>query len=258
MQIQVKKARKEDAQQMLTLYSAFAQEFVGPASRDLKTYRRMLRRKDRIFWVAINEQGKMMGYVSSRFDKKRREGSIIEIVVDPNHDFEKVAKPLVNKAYKALVEKKPAMIIGGSLRNPKYEKIFPTLGFQAIESSSVFMYAILSTQKFLNELAPILVSRLKNLKEWSGLTQIECEGHSIFLQKRNGSAEPLVWTNQPIDFKIILTRDFLTKLVFGAADSVESFRTGQLRVETTLRQEKTHRLLRALFPKKQFLIMDYW
>jgi len=258
MKIQVRQARKEDAQGMLNLYTDFTREFVGPASRDLETYKRMLRRKERINWIATNEQGKMVGYVSSRFDKRRREGRIEEIVVDPNHDFEQVAKPLVDKAYNTLVEKIPAIIVTGTLRNPQYEKIFPALGFFASESTSVFMYTILNTQRFLNELAPVFAERLKKMKKWNGLTQIECEGHRIFLSKTNENVELIVWTNRPVNFKIVLSRDTLTKLIFSSEDPLESLKSNILRVETTVSQEVRNQLLRTLLPRKQFLIMDYW
>jgi len=258
MQIQVREARKEDAQKMLNLYTNFTREFVGPASRTIKTYRRMLSRKERINWVAINEQEKMVGYVSSRFEKRQREGRIDEIVVHPNHDFEKVAKPLVDASYNTLLKKKPAIIVARSLRNPQYEKIFPALDFLASESTDVFMYAILNTQRFLNELTPIFISRLKKIQKWNGLTQIECEEHSLILSKTKENVEPIVWTNQPIDFKVILNRDTLTKLVFSVADPLESLKSNKLRVETTVSQEIRNRLLRTLFPRRQFLIMDYW
>jgi hypothetical protein len=258
MRILVREARKEDAQQMLNLYTVFAREFVGPASRTIKTYKRMLRRIERINWVAVNERGKMVGYVSSRFDKRQREGRIDEIVVDPNHDFEQVAKPLIDASHNTLLEKKPAIIVARSLRNPQYEKIFPTLGFFASESTDVFMYAILNTQRFLNELAPVFVSRLKKIEKWNGLTQIECEGHSLILSKTKENVEPIVWTNQPVDFKVILTRDTLTKLIFSVADPLESLKSNKLRVETTVSQEVRNNLLRTLFPRRQFLIMDYW
>jgi len=258
MQIQTREARKEDAQQMLNLYNDFAREFEGPASRDLKTYRRLLRRKERINWLAINEQRKMVGYISSRFDKRRREGYIGEIVVDPTQDFEKVAKPLVDRAYNTLVEKKSAVIAAGSLRNPRPEKIFETLGFIGLESTSVFMYTILNTQKFLNELAPILASRLKKMKGWTGLAQIECDGHKVLIQKTEENIDPIVWSNQPVDFKVTLSRGVLIKLIFGIVDPIEANQTGQLKVDTVQNPATTNQLLRVLFPKRQFLIMDYW
>jgi len=258
MQIQVREARKEDAQQMLNLYTGFAQEFVGPASRTLKTYKHMLRRKERINWVAINERRKMVGYITSRFDKRQRISRIDEIVVDPNHDFEQVAKPLLDATYNTLLKKKPAIILARSLRNPQYEKIFPALDFLASESTTVFMYAILNIQRFLHELAPIFTERLKKIEKWNGLTQIECEGHSLILNKTKENVEPIVWTNQPVNFKVILTRDTLTKLMFSVADPLESLKTNKLRVETTVNQEVRNRILRTLFPRRQFLIMDYW
>jgi len=258
MQIQLRKARKEDAQQMLSLYSDFTREFVGPAQRDLRTYRRVMRRKDRTYWIAINEQGKMLGYVLSRFDEKRRQGSIDEIVVDPKNDYEQVAKPLIDKAYNTLIEKKAALIVAGSFGNLQYEKIFPALGFLSFESTDVLMYAILNAQAFLNELAPIFANRLKRMEKWKGLVQIECDNHSVFIQKTKENTEPLVWSNQPVDFKVALNRDILIKLVFSVADPIEANQTEQIKVETTQDQTTTNQLLRTLFPKKQFLIMDYW
>jgi len=258
MQIQVRQARKEDAQQMLSLYTDFTREFVGPALRDLKTYRRMMRRKDRTYFVAINEQGKMLGYVLSRFDERRRQGSVDEIVVNPKNDYEQVAKPLIDKACNTLIKKKAAMIVAGSFGNLQHEKIFPTLGFLSFESTDVFMYAILNTQAFLNGLAPVFVSRLKRMEGWNGLMQIECDGHSVFIQKTKENIDPLVWSNQPVDFKVTLNRDVLIKLVFGVTDSIEANQIGQLEVETVQNQAATNHLLRTLFPKRQFAIMDYW
>lgn len=258
MQIQLREARKEDIPQMLNVYNEFSKTFVGAVSRDLKDFRRMLRKKDNINWVALDNQNRVIGYVHARLEKRINRGEFGEIVVHPKQDFEQIARPLVEKINNTFIEKKVSAILAGSLRNPLYEKIFPALGFFESESTGVFMYAILDTQKFLNELAPVFANRLKKLEEPNILTQIECDGQSIFLQKTNGNAEPIVWTNQPVDFKVILTSDILTKQVFGIADSFESSKASQLRIETTLNQEKTNRLLRALFPKKQFLIMDHW
>jgi len=258
MQIQLREARKEDIAQMLNIYNEFTKAFVGAASRDIEDFRRMLRKKDNINWVAFDNQNRIIGYVHARLEKRINRGEFEEIVVDPKQDFEPVARVLAEKVNNTFVEKKVTVIVAGSLRNPIYEKIFPALGFFESESMGVFMYAILDAQKFLNELAPIFADRLNKLEEWSGLTQIECEGHGIFLHKTKGNVEPIVWTNETIDFKVNLTRDTLTKLVFGVADSGESLKTGQLRMETTLSQKETNQLLRALFPRKQFLIMDYW
>jgi hypothetical protein len=258
MQIQLREAKKEDIPQMFNLYKEFSKEFVGATSRGIEDFRRMLRKKDNINWVALNNQNQVIGYIHARLEKRINRGEFEEIIVDLKHDFQQIAKPLVEKVNDIFLEKKVDVIAAGSLRNPAYENIFPALGFFESESMGVFMYTILDTQRFLNELASVFSNRLKKLEERRILAQIECEGHSIVLQKKDGNVEPLVWTNQPIDFKVTLTRGILTKLVFGIADPVESSKAGELRVETTLSQEKTNRLLRALFPKKQFLIMDHW
>jgi len=258
MQVQLREARKEDIPQMLELYKEFSKEFVGAASRDLKDFRRMLGKKDNINWVALDHQNSIIGYVHAHVEKRLNRGELGEIVVDPKHDFEPIARQLAESVSDKFIEKKVTSLIAASLRNPTYEKIFPQLGFFESESTGVFMFAVLDTQRFLNELAPVFANRIKKIEEKNLLAQIECEGHSVFLQKTSGNVKPVVWTNQPKDFKVILTREILTKLIFGIAESVESSKTGQFRVETTLPQEKTNQLLRALFPKNQFLIMDFW
>jgi len=250
--------RTEDIEQVLGLYHRFATQFVGLARRQRRDYNRLIRRNENKNFVALNEQGKIVGYISSRFEKRNREGRINEIVVDPTLDFQLTAKQLVDKAYNALLEEKPAAIFASSLRNPKYSSIFPAMGFFDTESTDVFMYAIIDTPKFLNDIAPIIVNRLKDIKQWNGLLQIECEGHSLFINKDRESTQVVVWTNQTANLKITLNRELLAKLLLNIVDPIEANKTGQLKAKTVQNQTKTDQLLRALFPKSQFLTMDYW
>ena len=228
------------------------------ASRDIKTYKRLLRRKENLGWVALNQKSNIIGYVTARFDKRKREARIREIVINPNKDFEQIAKRLVDKAYKSLLEKKPAVISAGSIRNPSYAKIFPQLGFFDVESTGIFMYAILDIPKFLFEISLVLANRLKQLNQWNGLLQLECEEHSFFIKKQQENIETLIWTNQKPDLKITLNRSLLTRLLFRIANPVESFKTRQLKIETTLNEKETSQILTTFFPKRQFLIMDFW
>lgn len=257
MGMRIREMKKEDAEQLLSVYCRFAKEYVGLASRDIKTYKRLLRRKGNIGWDALNQKGNIIGYVTARFDKKARHARIVEIVIDPENDFGQIAKPLVNKAYTSLLEKKPAKITAGSIRNSYYAEIFPELGFFDVEERGVFMYTILDISKFLTEISPILANRLKQLP-WNGLLQLQCEEHSLFIRKQQKNIETLIWTNQTPDFKIVLTRKLLTKLLFSTTNPVEALQIGQLKIETTLNEKETYQILTKLFPKKQFLIMDFW
>jgi hypothetical protein len=243
---------------MLELYNRFTQPFVGSAQRTLKNFSRMLQRKDNIIYVALDGQSQIIGYVYARFEKRRRVGEFREVVVDHAYDFEQVSKPLVKKVNEAFLDKKASMIIAGTTRNLAYEKLFPALGFFGSESVDVFMYAILNVPKFLDELSPVLANRLERVRGWNGVTQIECEGHSMFLEKTSKGVKRIVWTNERVDFKLTLTREILTKLVLGVADAIEAQDAKLLTVESASGSEKTNRLVRVLFPKKQFLIMDYW
>jgi N-acetylglutamate synthase-like GNAT family acetyltransferase len=258
MQLQLREAKKEDIPQLLSLYNEFTEAFVGAALRNPKNFRRGLRKKDNINLVALDKPNRIIGYARAHLEKRFSRGEFDEIIVSPEYDFEQTAKTLVERVLSIFAKKKVASISAGSIRNPAYEKIFPELGFFESESMGVFMYAILDLQKFFNEIQPIFSNRLRRLKEKSALIQIECEENSLFLQKIGENVQPLVFTNQPISFKVVLTREILTKLVFGIADPIESLKAGQIKVDTNLNQQETHRLLKTLFPRKQFLIMDHW
>jgi len=257
-QMRIRKMKREDAEQLLGVYNRLAKKYVGLASRDIKTYRRLLRKKENLGWVALSQKDNIIGYVTARFNKRKREARIIEIVIDPNNDFEQIANFLVSRAYKSLLEKNPAVFSAGSIRNSYYAKIFPKLGFFDIEERGVFMYAILDIPKFLTEISSIIINRIKQLKEWNGLLQLECEGHNLFIQKQKENIETLIWTNQTPNLKIALDRELLTKLLFGVAHPLESLKTKQLKIETTLNQKETSQILTTIFPKKRFLIMDFW
>jgi N-acetylglutamate synthase-like GNAT family acetyltransferase len=254
----VRPAAKEDAHQMLKVYNNFTKQFVGSGARTAKSFQRMLRRKENINWVALNHQDQIIGYVSARLEKQMNRGEFREIAVDPEHDFEQVAKPLVERVNSVFMEKKVSAIQAASLRNPWFEKLFPKYGFFESESLGVFMYAVLDAQKLLNEISQVFINRLKQIENCDGLVQVECEGHSIFLHKTGKETKQIIWTNQPIDIKARLSTALLTRLIFGIADPIQSLENGELQIETSLDKKSATRILRQLFPERQFLIMDYW
>jgi len=258
MQVILRQAKAEDASSMLELYDRFTRQFIGSASRTIKSFRSMVRKKDNINFVALNGQNQIIGYVHAHLEKQFNRGDFGEIVIDPKHDVESVATQLVEKVNVVFMEKKVSSITAGSLRNPIYEKVFPKLGFIESESMGVFMYGILNVPKFLNEITPVFVNRLKQLEDWSGFVQVDCEGHSLFLQKTKEKVESIVWTNKPVNLKISLSQQLLTQLIFGLVDPVDSHRSSQLGLETSEGSEKANHLLKTLFPKMRFLIMDSW
>jgi len=258
MEFKVREAKKEDKERMLQLYNSFMRHFVGSASRTPASFTRMLRRKDNINYVALDSQNRMVGYVHATLEKRNNTGEFRDIIVDPKHDFEQVANVLVEKVNADFAKKKAAAIVAGSLRNPAYEKIFPKLGFIESESMGVFMYAILDAQKLLDELEPVFVNRLKEAEDWNGLAQIQCDEHSLYLEKVAQAVQQVVWTNRPVDFKVKLSGTILVKLIFGVADPLECRKSEQLKVETALNEVKATTLLQRLFPRSQFLTMDFW
>jgi len=258
MEFKVRTASGEDIEKMLQLYISFMRNFVGSAARTSKSFARMLRKKDNINYVALDTQDRIVGYVHSTFEKRNKTGEFREIIVDPKHDFEQVAGLLIEKVNADFKKRKVAAIIAASLRNPAYERIFPKLGFMESESMGVFMYAILDSQKILNELQPVFAARLKRSEDWNGLAQIQCDEHSLFLEKTTERVQQIVWTNQPVDFKVMVSGANLVKLIFGVEDALECRKNGQLKTETTVSEAKAVKLLERLFPRNQFLTMDFW
>ena len=258
MGFKVRAASRQDVEKMLQLYNSFTAHFVGSAARTPKSFTRMLRKKDNINYVALDSQDRIVGYVHATLEKRNRTGEFREIIIDPRHDFEQLANLLIEQVNADFKRKNAAAIIAASLRNPAYEKIFPRLGFMESESMGVFMYAILDSQKLLDELQPVFAARLRGAEGWNGVAQIQCDEHSLFLEKTAAGVQQIVWTNQPVDFKVGLSRTVLVKFIFGVADALECCKKGQLKMEMKASEAKAVKLLERLFPKNQFLTMDYW
>ena len=258
MQFQIRRMEKDDAEQLQKVYQRFILNYVGSAARRLKVFQRMTKKKDNLRWVALDEQGKIVGYISSTYVKGRRLGRISEIVVDPDYDFETVADPLVDKVYDIFVEKNVAVIHAGSIRNPHYRQVFPKLGFFDVETDGVFMYAIIDAAKFLDEITPIILTRLKKVHDWNGWLQISCEERERFFRKEGEHVQSFMWTNYDIDCRISLNADTLTSVLLGTVDAQKAWEKGMIKVETALRNNEVKKFLATLFPKKQFLALDHW
>lgn len=264
MKIHLRRAKKEDIPEMLELYNEFSRQFVGVAHRDHRAFRLMLRKEDRSYptdlinWVAVEGRNRIIGYAHARFYRRSKWGDIIEIVVDPEHEFQEIAQKLMEKINDVLVEKKATVVSSYYVQTPAYEKVFADLDFFELKTNDVFMFSVLDSQILLMEIESVFLRRLEGVKRWEGLVQIECEEHNLSIRKTKGSVDTTVWTNQPADLKIVLSRDKLIQLVFGIKDPIESLKSNQIEVKTALSHKERDQLLRSLFPKQQFLIMDYW
>ena len=258
MQFQIRLMQQDDAEQLEKIYQRFILNYVGPVARSLKVFRRIARKKDNLRWVALDGQGKIVGYILSTYMKRKRLGRINEIIVDPNYDFETVACPLVDKVYNIFLEKGAAAVHAGSIRNPHYPQIFTKLGFFDVETDGVFMYAITDVAKFLDEITLIIACRLKKMQDWNGWLQISCEEGSRFFRKDSEDVQSFMWTNYDVDCKISLESDILACILLGVVNAQEAWAEGIIKVKTTLSKDKVNELLVALFQKKQFLALDYW
>jgi L-amino acid N-acyltransferase YncA len=255
---QIRQMQLNDAEQLLELYQQFVLNFVGSSARTLKTFQRMTRRKDSLRWVALDEQGKIIGYLNATYLKGRRLGRIHEIIVHPQHDFTTIASLLTEKVHSILLEKGVALIQAASIRNPHYPQIFPKLGFFEVETDGVFMYAVTDPAKFLSEISPIIVRRLQQTRNWNGLLQITCEENSKYFKKISETIQTLYATNHKADCKIILNPNTLANILLGTVDAQKAWADGSIKIETTPNKKETGKLLATIFPKKQFLALDYW
>lgn len=258
MHIKTREMQQSDAEPIQKLYQRFVLSYVGPSTRKPAVFRRMARNKDKLNWVALDSQGKVVGYISSVYVKGRRLGIMREIVVDPEQDFEAVARPMVDRIHEIFLEKGAVSINATTIRNPSYQKIFPELGFFSINTDAVFMLTVHDIPRFLEEVTPIFVRRLKRLLDWVGWLKVNCEEHSKFFRKEGEEVEPFAWTNYKMDIEITLKADVLAGLLLGALTSEESLKIERMRVETALPEDQKEKLLVTLFPKKQFLALDFW
>jgi hypothetical protein len=218
----------------------------------------MTKKKDNLRWVALGERERIIGYIMASYMKGRRLGRIHEIITAPEHDFTTVARRLVEKVHNILLEKGAAMIQVASIRNSYYPQIFPKLGFFNVETDGVFMYTIIDSAKFLDEISPIIANRLKQFKDWNGLLQITLEENNKYFKKDDENLQLLYSTNYNPDCKISLTSNALVSLLLGIVDMQRAWKDGLAKVETTLSHDKVSKLLTVLFPKQQFLAFDYW
>ena len=256
--LKVRPARRQDADQMLQVYQSFTGQFVGSAARTVKSFHRLLTGKNNVNLVAHDNQGHITGYILARLEKQANRGEFREIAVCAEHDFMKVARPLVETVRSVFIEKKVAALQAASIRNPWFEKLFPEYGFFESENVGVFMYAVLDAAKLLNDLSPVFLKRLKEVKNWVGSVQMECEGHWILLSKTEKGTERINYADGLIDIRVELNTKILTKLIFGVAEIQESIRKGELEVKSSVDETTTNQVLGHLFPQRQFLIMDYW
>lgn len=258
MALQIRQMQPDDAEELLKLYQRFTLNFVGSSARTLKTFQRMTRRKDNLRWIALDERGRNIGYANAVYAKGRRTGRILEIIVDPEHNFIAVARLLVEKIHDILVEKGAAVIQAASIRNPHYPQIFPRMGFFEIETDGVFMYAVTDVAKFLDDISPIIVRRLQRVPNWNGLLQITCQENNKFYKKHGETVQTLLSTNQNPDYSISLNANTLIGILLGLTDAKKAWSERVLAVQTLLSKKETNELLTVLFPRQQFLALDYW
>jgi hypothetical protein len=258
MQLQVRQMLREDAKQLQSLFERFASEYVGPLARDIKFFRRAVRKKDELKWVALDQKEQIVGYVIASYDKRRRAGRINELVVDPKQDFSLAGKLLAEKAQSILIEKGAAVIRAYTMRNPGYLRVFPELGFLRIETSGLFMLAVNNVSRFLHEVEPIIVARLKRVQEWNGILELRCGESSVYFRKVGDDVQFIDWTNCDVDYKIAVGANTLGEILLGATQSEEALKDGRINVETSLSEEKAKELATLLFPKPQFLAVNFW
>lgn len=258
MRFQVRQMLREDAKQLQSLFERFASEYVGPLTRDIKFFRHVVRKKDELKWVALNQKEQIVGYVIASYDKRRRAGRINELVVDSKHDFSLAGKLLAEKVQNILIEKGAAVIHAYTMRNPDYSQVFPELGFLRIETRSLFMLAVNNVTRFLHEVKPIIAARLKRVREWNGILELRCGESSAYFKKVGDDVRLIDWTNCDVDYKIVMGANTLGEILLGATQSEEALKNGRIKVETSLSEDKAKDLAALLFPKRQFLAVNFW
>jgi predicted N-acetyltransferase YhbS len=257
-QLEIRQMVRKDAEQLHKLCESFVQDYVGPLERNVKFYQRVARKKDELRLVVTNPKGQIVGYIIASYFKGRRMGRINEIVVDPSLDFVSIAGLLVEKVYNTLVHKGAATIQAPTMLNPKYAQIFPNMGFFKVETQDVFMFAINNVPRFLDEIKPIIASRLKKIQNLNGTLEIKCREQSLFFQKEEEKIHQYEWTNRDIDCRILMDEHTLAEVLLGVTEVETARNGGKVLVETSLSERKVGEMLVRLFPKRQFLALNFW
>ena len=258
MTLQVRQMQPSDAEKLHRLYERFVLKFVGAAKRQPRRFQNVARRRDNLRWIALSEEAEIIGYIVATYLKGRRTGRIGEIIVDPECNFETVARVLVDKIHDVLLEKGAAQIQAFAMQDPSCSRIFPSLGFWHMRPDGVFMYAITNVEQFLGEIAPIIIKRLGRLTKWNGMLRIACENHHIQLKKDGETVQALSSANYPSDCDIIMNASCLIRVLLGAIEVQNALSEDLITVRTDLSAHETNKLLLTLFPRKEFLTFDYW
>lgn len=259
MRYHVREMLPGDAETLQQLYGDFAARCAGPSAQKPATvFRRMARRKGNVNWVAVDDEQRVVGYVSATYEKGRRQGRIDEIVVAASCDYVAVGRPLVDRLCEVFAEKGAASILAVSVRNPDYRKIFPELGFFSIATDGIFMLAVHHVARFLHEVTPILIRRLQGLTDWNGYFQVSCGEHSVFFRRHDQEIEALIWTNRAVDIKVSMEAPVMASLLLGTLTLQDALKGKRLQMETSLPPPKAHSVLAAMFPERTFLAFDFW
>jgi N-acetylglutamate synthase-like GNAT family acetyltransferase len=258
MKVILCKTTKVYTRRLFELYQKFAEKHVGCMKRDEGYYNELCSMKGDFQWAIVENRRKLVGYAHGSYDETLKLGVITEIVVDPNHDFIEIARLLAERLQLVYEQRGAAWIYAFSIREPRYTQVFRDRGFSASKGTGKFMFAVTDPSKFLQDIAPIMASRLKHVDNFDGMIQIRCEEHCLSLRKEQGQVERIFLTSFDPDWKIILEKDILIGLLLGVVSIMNSYHRGQVIVETTLNRDKTEKLLESMFPQNQFLTLDQW
>jgi hypothetical protein len=120
------------------------------------------------------------------------------------------------------------------------------------------MYTVIDVTKFLDEISPLIVQRLKKMHDWNGQLQITCENVGKLYKKEGENVQALPPANRSVECSITVAADTLTGVLLGAVDAQKAWSDGVMKVQTRLTRTQINELLTTVFPKKQFLALDYW
>ena len=76
--------------------------------------------------------------------------------------------------------------------------------------------------------------------------------------KDEETVQSLLTTNCSANCKILLTKNILIGILLGLVGAPRAWTERMITVETVLSKEETSKLLSVLFPRHQFLALDYW
>lgn len=203
--------------------------------------------------VKIAEKdGDMLGYVSASTTEGKDEAELNDICLKNADDLGSIGAILLQSLHSDLASKgfKRIMFWNDLTKKEEVRKMLNMLGYYSRFIGGVRMFKIINLPMLLEELTPLLHSRIANsdYKDWQGRIGICGEQHKATMIIDNGEISITEELLSDIDIMLMTNDDTITQIVVGKIDPFDAYLQKNLIIKPIV-NDKISGLLKQLFPK---------